>query len=67
MRQEEDQLAPDAPIHRARQNRPAWAPLGVGAWQWGDRYWRFSDEYRVPDVEVAYRASRAAAEEIGVS
>jgi aryl-alcohol dehydrogenase-like predicted oxidoreductase len=36
------------------------APLGVGTWQWGDRYWRFGGEYGLPDVEAAYRASREA-------
>jgi aryl-alcohol dehydrogenase-like predicted oxidoreductase len=36
------------------------APLGVGTWQWGDRYWRFGGEYALPDVEEAYRASREA-------
>jgi aryl-alcohol dehydrogenase-like predicted oxidoreductase len=35
-------------------------PLGVGTWQWGDRYWRFGGEYGLPDVEAAYRASRKA-------
>jgi aryl-alcohol dehydrogenase-like predicted oxidoreductase len=35
-------------------------PLGVGTWQWGDRYWRFGGEYGLPDVEAAYRASREA-------
>jgi aryl-alcohol dehydrogenase-like predicted oxidoreductase len=34
------------------------APLGVGTWQWGDRYWRFGGEYGLSDVEAAYRASR---------
>src|SRR5262249_58875960 len=36
------------------------APLGVGTWQWGDRYWRFGGEYGLPDVEAAYRVSREA-------
>lgn len=36
------------------------APLGVGTWQWGDRYWRFGGAYGLPDVEAAYRVSRAA-------
>jgi aryl-alcohol dehydrogenase-like predicted oxidoreductase len=36
------------------------APLGVGTWQWGDRYWRFGGEYGLPDVEEAYRVSREA-------
>src|SRR5262249_5126375 len=35
-------------------------PLGVGTWQWGDRYWRFGGEYGLPDVEAAYRVSREA-------
>ena len=34
--------------------------LGVGTWQWGDRYWRFGGEYGLPDVEAAYRVSREA-------
>ena len=36
------------------------APLGVGTWQWGDRYWRFGGEYGLADVEEAYRVSREA-------
>jgi aryl-alcohol dehydrogenase-like predicted oxidoreductase len=36
------------------------APLGLGTWQWGDRYWRFGGEYGLPDVEDAYRVSREA-------
>jgi aryl-alcohol dehydrogenase-like predicted oxidoreductase len=35
-------------------------PLGVGTWQWGDRYWRFGGAYGLPDVEAAYRVSREA-------
>jgi aryl-alcohol dehydrogenase-like predicted oxidoreductase len=34
--------------------------LGVGTWQWGDRYWRFGGEYGLPDVEAAYHVSREA-------
>jgi aryl-alcohol dehydrogenase-like predicted oxidoreductase len=36
------------------------AALGVGTWQWGDRYWRFGGEYGQSDVEEAYRVSREA-------
>ena len=36
------------------------APLGVGTWQWGDRYWRFGGEYALSDVEDAYGVSREA-------
>jgi aryl-alcohol dehydrogenase-like predicted oxidoreductase len=35
-------------------------PLGVGTWQWGDRYWRFGGEYAQSDVEEAYHVSREA-------
>jgi aryl-alcohol dehydrogenase-like predicted oxidoreductase len=34
--------------------------LGVGTWQWGDRYWRFGGAYGLTDVEAAYRVSREA-------
>lgn len=34
--------------------------LGLGTWQWGDRYWRFGGEYALADVESAYRVSREA-------
>ena len=34
------------------------APLGIGTWQWGDRYWQFGGEYALSDVEEAYRVSR---------
>ncbi len=36
------------------------AALGVGTWQWGDRYWRFGGAYGLSDVEAAYRVSREA-------
>jgi aryl-alcohol dehydrogenase-like predicted oxidoreductase len=36
------------------------APLGLGTWQWGDRYWSYGGDYAQPDVEEAYRTSREA-------
>jgi aryl-alcohol dehydrogenase-like predicted oxidoreductase len=35
--------------------------LGVGTWQWGDaQFWQYGKDYGRPDVEEAYRVSRAA-------
>lgn len=36
-------------------------PMGVGTWAWGDRLvWGFGRGYGEPEVEAAYRASRAS-------
>jgi aryl-alcohol dehydrogenase-like predicted oxidoreductase len=36
-------------------------PLGLGTWAWGDRLvWGFGRGYGEPEVEAAYRASRAS-------
>ncbi len=37
------------------------APLGMGTWQWGDKFrWNFGKGYTQSDCEAAYAASRAA-------